>query len=437
MNAEGAIGAPFSPQCHHEPSWLPTFTKVLLALVPTAWIAPRKNRRTTTMTKTSIQTTAAKKGAASLLVLSQPMDRQMPRIHRVLVANNPIKAWVAVLTSMIAGIAVAELRAADVPASESEPPTTATRTIGTLSTGVAVVGVQNPDGRWGLRITEAGQASCFQRKPVQLEFYQETAKVIIPTSREKSQIWRYTTEHPAVGWVKRTFNDSRWKQGRGGFGTIGTPGAVVGTNWNTPDIWLRREFTIAAAPKGCLTLMIHHDDDAEVFINGVMAAMLHGYTANYVEIELADAAAAALKPGRNSIAVHCHQIVGGQFIDVGLVVRTRGGSQQAAGYDTLDVGEGKALGRSIVVHGPKVKLAVEDRWSIEGEVLRLDRSVRVSGHAPEGFLSAIVLPLERRLTWPQAKWFARGMITVGSTMRAMPPSEAELITGPGNSRSHS
>ena len=39
----------------------------------------------------------------------------------------------------------------------------------------------------------------------------------------------------------------------------------------------------------------------------------------YDLFEMEDAGKAALKPGKNSLAVHCHQTQGGQFVDVGIV----------------------------------------------------------------------------------------------------------------------
>jgi hypothetical protein len=144
-------------------------------------------------------------------------------------------------------------------------------------------------------------------------------RTLLPTSEKDGQPWRYTTDKPANdNWSKPDFKDSAWKQGPGGFGTDGTPGAIVRTEWNTPDIWLRREFTLDAAPVSPILLM-HHDDDAEVYINGVLAVKAPRYVGSYDEFDIAPAARATLKPGKNVIAVHCHQTVGGQYIDVGIV----------------------------------------------------------------------------------------------------------------------
>src|SRR5690606_38593008 len=52
-------------------------------------------------------------------------------------------------------------------------------------------------------------------------------RVHVPTSEKEAQEWRYTTEKPRDGWEKAGFDDSGWKSGRAGFGTEGTPGAVV------------------------------------------------------------------------------------------------------------------------------------------------------------------------------------------------------------------
>jgi hypothetical protein len=144
-------------------------------------------------------------------------------------------------------------------------------------------------------------------------------QVVIPTSQKEGLAWRFTTEKPADAWFKSDFDDGTWKEAPGGFGTRGAPGAVVRTEWKTDDIWIRRSFTL---PDGKLVdphLLMHHDEDAEIYINGVLAAKVHGFTKSYEEVAISPEARATLKPGKNLIAVHCHQTVGGQYIDVGIV----------------------------------------------------------------------------------------------------------------------
>ncbi len=144
-------------------------------------------------------------------------------------------------------------------------------------------------------------------------------KTIVPTSQQKARQWRYTTSKPAAGWEKPGFDDSSWQKGPGGFGTKTTPGTVVRTEWKDSDIWLRRTFELEDEKLGRTHLSIHHDEDAEVYINGRLVKKLQGYTASYIQAELDAEALKALKRGVNCIAVHCHQTQGGQYIDVGLV----------------------------------------------------------------------------------------------------------------------
>jgi hypothetical protein len=148
--------------------------------------------------------------------------------------------------------------------------------------------------------------------------------VLVPTSEEEPQTWRYTTAAPTDdSWNSPAFDDSKWQSGPGGFGTRETPGTVVRTEWNTPDIWCRREFTLPEAGEGEeLALRIHHDEDADVFLNGKKIIELKGYTSSYTVIPLATAGA-SLANGSNVLAIHCHQTRGGQYIDVGLMTLTR------------------------------------------------------------------------------------------------------------------
>jgi hypothetical protein len=82
---------------------------------------------------------------------------------------------------------------------------------------------------------------------------------------------------------------------------------------------LRREIEIPADKLANLQLWLHHDEDTEIYLNGVLALRANGYVTGYDAIPLNATAKAALKPGKNLIAVHCRQTGGGQYIDVGLV----------------------------------------------------------------------------------------------------------------------
>jgi hypothetical protein len=142
---------------------------------------------------------------------------------------------------------------------------------------------------------------------------------VVPTSKKEGLTWRYTFDKPDPDWFKPDFKDAGWNEGKAGFGTEGTPGAVVRTEWKTDDIWLRREFTLPEGKYTDLQLLLHHDDDVEVYINGVQAVKIKGYKRDYEETPISADAKAALKPGKNVFAVHCHQYKGGQYIDVGIV----------------------------------------------------------------------------------------------------------------------
>lgn len=125
-------------------------------------------------------------------------------------------------------------------------------------------------------------------------------------------------------------------EGRGGFGSQGTPGAINGTTWEGDEIWLRRTFELGdinKIDKDNLRLRIHHDDACVVYINGVKAAELNGWTSSYTNAAISDAAKKALRSGANTMAIYCQQDQGGQYIDAGLSIAT---GNKALSAKTLD-----------------------------------------------------------------------------------------------------
>lgn len=144
-------------------------------------------------------------------------------------------------------------------------------------------------------------------------------RTLVPRAGEgEPASWRFTTTPPPAGWSEPGFDDSTWSLGKAGFGTPGTPGAIVGTPWTTGEIWIRRTFDLAAVPQRP-HLSIHHDEDAEVYINGVLAGAFTRWTTGYQIVPMNDAGAQALRAGANTIAIRCRQTSGGQYIDCGIV----------------------------------------------------------------------------------------------------------------------
>ena len=177
--------------------------------------------------------------------------------------------------------------------------------------------------------TEVNGLMTYDRKLVKLETprlnYLASAlygpfpvtRALSPTSEAAGVAWRYTTKSPAEGWYDLGFDDDAWPRKPGGFGEAGTPGGTVRTPWETRELWLRRTFTFSGGGAEPY-LRIHHDEDAEVYLNGVLVADLPYYTTEYVDIPLNEEARAALRPGRNALSVHCKRVAFGGFCDAGL-----------------------------------------------------------------------------------------------------------------------
>jgi hypothetical protein len=144
-------------------------------------------------------------------------------------------------------------------------------------------------------------------------------RTAVPTAIEGQHKWRYTTEEPAEDWNKPDFGDGKWREGVGGFGAQGTPGVLVRTQWRTDDIWLRCEFTMPDKTYDDLFFRLQYYDDAEFYVNGVLALEVTGGIGRYVEAPISAEARKALKPGKNVLAVHCKKSLDRQYIDAGLI----------------------------------------------------------------------------------------------------------------------
>lgn len=159
-----------------------------------------------------------------------------------------------------------------------------------------------------------------------------TYKTILIAGDEQQYSVRYQMEtKPADGWEKADFNDADWQTGMAPFGDNR---AKAGTKWTGTDIWYRRKFTLSELPQGKLLLKLHHDDDAEIFVNGQRITRQRGANGDYELIALNDEAKGRFKLGENLLAVHCKNTGGGTWIDAGFVSEIANDAQ--AGIKTAE-----------------------------------------------------------------------------------------------------
>ena len=148
------------------------------------------------------------------------------------------------------------------------------------------------------------------------------AKIPVTTfvddARGRPATWSYITTAPAPGWKEvgsKAFKN--WIKGQGGFGTRKTPNSYVTTDWDEEQIWMRTSFGATEIPEK-LVLEIYHDEDVEVYLNGVEIYKATSYVTDYQVVELGKEALDAFQTSNNVLAAHCRQTTGGQFIDMAL-----------------------------------------------------------------------------------------------------------------------
>lgn len=145
-------------------------------------------------------------------------------------------------------------------------------------------------------------------------------QMIVPTFEKENWPARYTINTPVGDWTADEYNDASWQQGKGSFGSPGRLKAI--TSWTSPDIWVRREVNIDSEMlERELFLEYTHDDGVEIYINGQQVVNSGNTARANVYKQIPDEIKQKMRPGKNVIAVHCHDGGGESILDFGIWMR--------------------------------------------------------------------------------------------------------------------
>ncbi|RAW02416.1 glutaminase domain-containing protein [Pseudochryseolinea flava] len=138
---------------------------------------------------------------------------------------------------------------------------------------------------------------------------------VLPNAKYEAWDGKFVTQQPSKGWEKSEFNDASWKTSKAAFGTPNT--GETKTPWTTKEIWVRRTFTMPTINnEGDLYLIYSHDDDFELYLNGMQIVNTGNRAKTNVTLKLDKS---LLKSdGQNVIAAHCLDRGGLAYVDFGI-----------------------------------------------------------------------------------------------------------------------
>jgi hypothetical protein len=151
---------------------------------------------------------------------------------------------------------------------------------------------------------------------------ERSSQRLIPAGESQAATAQFTETAPADDWMMPNFNDASWSAGQLPFGSGW--GNDFATPWKSKSIWVRRTFELNELPTDDLVLQLRHDDDVTVYINGKkLYSCAHCYLGRIKEYPIPPDVKAALKKGKNVIAMHCINPAGNSWLDAGIALKPK------------------------------------------------------------------------------------------------------------------
>lgn len=165
-------------------------------------------------------------------------------------------------------------------------------------------------------------------------------ELLAPIAEQGAWSAKYTLEKPSGDWTSPKYNDSKWLDGEGAFGYFNQNRLIpiIRTEWKTGQIWVRREINLDKDLAGKdVFLEFKNDDNAEIYINGILA-IKRVYAMNE-KVKLPQEIVATLKKGKNIISAHCVNKMRNAILDFGLSTSEPAGQsiKEAAIQKSVDV----------------------------------------------------------------------------------------------------